>query len=181
MSDGVATAVFAGGCFWCIEADFEKLDGVSTVVSGYSGGTLDNPTYRDVTRDDTGHYEVVEVTYNPAAVSYGALVEYFLRHVDPLDAGGQFCDRGSSYRTAIFVKNDEERAAAVGAIKKGEKIVGEAFVTPVLDAATFYIAEDYHQDYYLKNPLRYKYYRSSCGRDRRVDAVWGKKSSAAAQ
>ena len=175
-SGELATAVFAGGCFWCIEADFEKLEGVSIVQSGYSGGTFENPTYKDVTRDDTGHYEVVEVTYNPSVVSYGKLVDYFLRHVDPLDAGGQFCDRGSSYRTAIFVENEEERAAAEASIAKGEDVIGETFVTPVLDRARFYVAEDYHQDYYLKNPLRYKYYRTSCGRDRRVDSVWGKRS-----
>ncbi|MGB0497924.1 MAG: peptide-methionine (S)-S-oxide reductase MsrA [Rubricella sp.] len=170
-----ATAVFAGGCFWCVESDFDKLDGVSETVSGYSGGTLTNPTYREVTSQDTGHYEVVQITYDPEVVSYGELVEYLLRHVDPTDAGGQFCDRGPSYRTAIFAASEEEEEAARTVIERLEASVDlpGPIVTPVLDAAPFWRAEEYHQDYYLKNPIRYTFYRLRCGRDARVEAVWG--------
>lgn len=167
-----ATAVFAGGCFWCVESDFDKVDGVLATVSGYTGGTTDNPTYEAVTFSDTGHYEAVQVTYDPTLVDYETLAEYFLRHIDPTDAGGQFCDRGASYRTAIFVANDEERAIAVAAIAEADRQIEAPIVTPVLDAAMFYEAEVYHQDYYLKNPLRYRYYRYACGRDARVDEVW---------
>lgn len=164
-----ATAVFAGGCFWCVESDFEKLAGVRTAVSGYSGGDLQNPTYGD----HDGHLEAVEVTYDPAIVSYRQLVDYLLRHIDPLDAGGQFCDRGHSYTSAIFVANDEERADAQAAVADAEKVLGEKIVTPILNRGAFWIAEEYHQDYYKKNALRYHYYRNACGRDRRVRNVWG--------
>ena len=166
---GEATAVFAGGCFWCVESDFEKLDGVEKAVSGYAGGEQQNPSYRN----HDGHLESVEVTYDPSVVSYRALVDYFLRHIDPLDAGGQFCDRGHSYTTAIFVANDDERAAAEAAIAEGEKILGQKIVTPVRERGKFWVAEDYHQDYYKKNPRKYEYYRRACGRDRRVEKVWG--------
>lgn len=168
------TAVFAGGCFWCVEADFDKVDGVVSTVSGFAGGTLENPTYKDVTYGGTGHYEVVEISYDPDAVSYRTLVDYFLRHIDPTDDGGQFCDRGDSYKTAIFAGDDEERASAQEAVAEADTALGGKVVTPVLDAAPFYPAEDYHQDYYAKNPLRYRYYRYSCGRDERIDEVWGK-------
>ncbi|MEX0644968.1 MAG: peptide-methionine (S)-S-oxide reductase MsrA [Parvularculaceae bacterium] len=166
-----ATAVFAGGCFWCVESDFEHLDGVTKAVSGYSGGELQNPTYRN----HGGHLEAVEVTYDPAAVSYRALVDYFLRHIDPFDAGGQFCDRGHAYTTAIFVATPLERAEAEAAVAEAEKILGKKIVTPVRDASRFWIAEDYHQDYYKKNKVPYAYYRSACGRDGRVKKVWGGK------
>lgn len=163
-----ASAVFAGGCFWCVESDFEKLDGVIEAVSGYSGGDLQNPTYEN----HAGHLEAVKVTYDPAIVSYRQLADYLLRHIDPLDAGGQFCDRGHSYTSAIFVANEDERAAAEASIADAEKILGEKVVTPVLPRGEFWIAEGYHQDYYKKNSLKYHYYRSACGRDRRVKKVW---------
>ena len=169
--DATETAVFAGGCFWCIEKDFEKLDGVGDVVSGYVGGTVENPTYKQVTAGGTGHYEGVRVPYDPSVVSYGELVDYFFRHVDPTDAGGQFCDRGDSYRTAIFATPEQMAEAEAGA-GRASAALGQEVVTPVLDASTFYLAEDYHQDYADKNPLRYKYYRASCGRDKRVEQIW---------
>lgn len=164
-----ASAVFAGGCFWCVESDFEKLGGVSEAVSGYSGGDLQKPTYEN----HTGHLEAVEVFYDPAIVSYRQLVDYLLRHIDPLDAGGQFCDRGHSYTSAIFVANDEERADAEAAVAEAERILGEKIATPILPRGEFWDAEGYHQDYYKKNSLKYHYYRAACGRDRRVKKVWG--------
>ncbi|MEL6359612.1 MAG: peptide-methionine (S)-S-oxide reductase MsrA [Pseudomonadota bacterium] len=169
----VKTAVFAGGCFWCIEADFEKLAGVVDVVSGYTGGFVDDPTYEEVSRNRTGHYEAVKVTFDPKKVSYRALVDYFLRHVDPLDPDGQFCDRGSSYRTAIFVETADEFEIATDSKMQAAEQLNAEIVTPILDAATFWPAEDYHQDYYKKNKLKYRYYRTGCGRDRRVRALWG--------
>lgn len=171
--DGLSTAVFAGGCFWCVESDFDKLDGVTDTLSGYTGGHTDNPTYKDVTFGDTGHYEAVRITYDPEKVSYETLVAYFFRHVDPTDPGGQFCDRGASYRTAIFAANAGERDIAERLKAEAAAELGAEVVTPVLDAAAFHPAEDYHQDYYLKNPVRYKYYRFACGRDRRVHSLWG--------
>jgi peptide-methionine (S)-S-oxide reductase len=173
----LATAVFAGGCFWCVESDFDKLKGVVDTVSGYTGGRTDNPTYKEVSREDTGHYEAVKVTYDPTVVSYAQLTDYFLRHVDPTDADGQFCDRGESYRTAIFVARDGERTAAEAALVKAEKEIGQDVVTPVIKAAKFFPAEDYHQDYYKKNPVKYKYYRTACGRDARVKEIWNKDRS----
>lgn len=166
---GLATAVFAGGCFWCVESDFEKLEGVRDVVSGYAGGSLKNPTYEN----HEGHLEAVQVTYDPAAISYRALVDYHLRHIDPLDDGGQFCDRGHSYTTAIFVADAQERAAAEASVADAGKALGKNVLTPILDRTYFWLAENYHQDYYKKNPLRYKYYRTACGRDGRVKKVWG--------
>ncbi len=167
------TAIFAGGCFWCVEADFDKVAGVVETVSGYTGGTTQNPTYQDVTYGDTGHYEAVRVTYDPSRVSYRALVDHFFRTVDPTDAGGQFCDRGDSYRTAVFVDGPEERQAAEAAKAAADKTLADEVVTPVLDAGAFWPAEDYHQDYYLKNALKYSFYRFSCGRDARIEEVWG--------
>jgi len=171
-----ATAIFAGGCFWCTEADYEKLGGVISAKSGYTGGFVDNPTYRQVSRENTGHFEAVEVTYDPASVTYKELVDFFFRSVDPLDDGGQFCDRGESYRTAIFVLGDDERNTAIESKLEAEKILGKTIVTPILERVIFYDAEDYHQDYYKKNPLPYKYYRTSCGRDRRIRQLWGEKN-----
>ena len=168
-ASGLATAVFAGGCFWCVEADFDKLPGVRDVVSGYAGGLTENPTYQN----HDGHIEVVKVAYDPEAVSYRALVDYHLRHIDPLDAGGQFCDRGHSYTTAIFAADAAEWEAAKASIAEAEQQIGQKIVTPILDRGPFWVAEDYHQDYYKKNPLRYKYYRTACGRDARVKKVWG--------
>lgn len=165
-----ATLVVAGGCFWCVEADFEKLPAVGDVIAGYAGGQTQSPTYRN----HADHLEVVEVPYDSNAISYRALVDYHLRHIDPLDAGGQFCDRGHSYTTAIFYRTDEERIAAEAAIESAEEELGHLIVTRILELDRFWIAEDYHQDYYKKNPLRYKYYRNGCGRDQRVAQIWSK-------
>lgn len=179
------TATFAGGCFWCIEADFEKVEGVSEVVSGFIGGTVSNPSYRQVVNGGTGHYEAVEIFYDPAVVSYAELLRLFFRSVDPTDAGGQFCDRGPTYRTAVFVSDPAERAAAQAAIAKAQADLGQTVVTPILDAGTFYEADDYHQDYYKSRDIiltrfgprskeaAYKLYRDSCGRDARVRELWG--------
>lgn len=174
VAAGYETAIVAGGCFWCVEADFDKLGGVIETVSGYAGGTVENPTYQQVTYGDTGHYEAVQVTYDPSRVSYGEIVEYFWRHVDPTDAGGQFCDRGDSYRTAIFAVTPEQRDIAEMSKTALESagILPGPVVTPVLDAGTFWPAEDYHQDYHQKNRLRYSYYRNGCGRDARIRDVW---------
>ncbi len=166
------TAVFAGGCFWCVEADYDKVPGVLDTVSGYTGGTVENPSYKQVTYGDTGHYEAVEVTYDPDRVSYEQLVDIFWRTVDPTDAGGQFCDRGDSYRTAVFV-DEGQRQAAEASKAEAEAALGQEIVTPLLEAGTFWPAEDYHQNYYEKNPLQYKYYRWRCGRDARVEELWG--------
>jgi len=166
------TAVFAGGCFWCVEADFDKVEGVIDTVSGYTGGDTLNPTYKTHSKD--GHLEAVKVTYNPDTVSYDELVSYFFRHIDPTDAGGQFCDRGHSYTTAILTSGDAQAAAA-----EAEKIAIDAsgilpapVVTEILPAAPFYEAEEYHQDYYLKNPIRYNFYREACRRDATIEAIW---------
>ena len=169
------TAIFAGGCFWCIEADFEKFQGVLEAIAGYSGGFVDNPSYRDVTFKNTGHYEVVLVKYDPSITNYRSLVDYFLRHIDPFDPDGQFCDRGPSYRTAIFAATADERLAALDAKSAADALLGKPTVTPVLDRQTFWRAEEYHQDYYKKNRIKYSIYRNNCGRDQRVKAVWGDK------
>ncbi|MCA8897470.1 MAG: peptide-methionine (S)-S-oxide reductase MsrA [Hyphomonas sp.] len=169
----LSTAVFAGGCFWCMESDFDKLDGVVSTISGYTGGHVDNPTYQQVSHEDTGHYESVKVTYDPDKLSYDQLVRYYFHHVDPTDAGGQFCDRGESYRTAIFVSDDAERAVAEAEADGAAGELGKPVVTNIADATTFWPAETYHQDYYKKNPLKYRYYRSACGRDARVKSLWG--------
>jgi peptide-methionine (S)-S-oxide reductase len=175
---GGAVAVFAGGCFWCTEKDFEELPGVIDAVSGYTGGRTENPTYEQVSADDTGHYEAVRVRYDPARISYAALVRHFFRTVDPTDAGGQFCDRGDSYRTAVFVSGRDERRLAEAAKAEADRTLGGRVVTPILAAARFYEAEDYHQDYYRKNPVRYSYYRTRCGRDARLREVWGAQAPA---
>ncbi len=166
-------AVFAGGCFWCVESDFDKVPGVVSTVSGYTGGKTKDPTYRQVTAGGTGHYEAVEITYNPSKVSYEMLLAAFWRSVDPTDGGGQFCDRGQSYETAVFVANDKERALAEASKNAAQKLLDKPIVTPILAAAPFYEAEGYHQDYYKNNPLRYRYYRFSCGRNRTVKDLWG--------
>jgi peptide-methionine (S)-S-oxide reductase len=167
------TAVFAGGCFWCVESDFDKVPGVLDTVSGFTGGTVENPSYKQVTYGDTGHYEAVEVTYDPDRVGYQQLVDIFWRTVDPTDAGGQFCDRGDSYRTAVFVADDAERGVAETSKAEAEAALGQEIVTPVLEAGAFWPAEEYHQDYYEKNSLQYTYYRWGCGRDQRVEELWG--------
>jgi peptide-methionine (S)-S-oxide reductase len=168
-----ATAVFAGGCFWCIESDFEKLAGVSAVESGYTAGKTTNPTYESVSAGRTGHTEAVRVNYDPAKVSYAQLVEYFWRHIDPTAKDAQFCDQGDQYRSGIYWQNDAERRIAEASrealIKSGRFPVIHTELAP---ASAFYLAEDYHQDYYKKNAVRYNYYRLSCGRDARVKQLW---------
>lgn len=171
-----ATAVFAGGCFWCMEPPYDALPGVLATTSGYSGGQKANPTYREVTAGNTGHIEVIQVTYDPKQISYEKLLEVFWRNVDPLDGGGQFCDRGNTYTTAIFYQGEEQKKIVEQSKTAIEKKLGRAVVTAIRPAVTFYAAEDYHQDYYKKNPLRYQYYRYSCGRDQRLEKLWGKKS-----
>ncbi len=173
---GTATAIFAGGCFWCIESDFEKLPGVIGAESGYTAGKTPNPTYEQVSGGGTGHAEAIRVTYDPAKVSYAKLVDYFWLHVDPTVKDKQFCDSGTQYRTGIYYANEAERAiieASKARILK-EGVVKQIF-TEITQATQFYPAEDYHQDYYKKNPLRYQFYRANCGRDNRVAEVWGKK------
>ena len=166
-------AIFAGGCFWCMEKPFEKLDGVLSVVSGYSTGKTKNPTYRTYNRD--GHLEVVEITYNPKKVSYEKLLDVFWHQINPTDAGGQFVDRGYAYSTGIFYFNEEQRKLAQASKAALEKsgVFDKPIVTPIKPAAPFYAAEDYHQDYYKKNPVRYWYYRKGSGRDQYLDSVWG--------
>ena len=169
-----ATAIFAGGCFWCIEADFEKLDGVIDVESGYIGGRTANPTYKQVSAGGTGHAEAVRVRYDPRRVGYEKLLDYFWRHIDPTVKDRQFCDIGSQYRSAIFYQNDAEKKLAQDSLRALEKSGKFAHIyTEIVAAATFYPAEDYHQDYYKKNPVRYQFYRTSCGRDARVKSLWG--------
>jgi peptide-methionine (S)-S-oxide reductase len=169
-----AAAVFAGGCFWCTEADFDKIPGVVSTISGYTGGKLVNPTYEQVSAGGTGHIEAVRVVYDPARVSYQTLVARFFRTVDPIDAGGQFCDRGYQYRTAIFVANAAQRRVAQATAARAGALLKKPIATLILPAARFYPAEGYHQDYYRKNPVKYKYYRWRCGREARLAAVWGK-------
>lgn len=170
-----ATAIFAGGCFWCVEADFEKLPGVVSAESGYTGGSVANPTYKQVSHGGTGHAEAVRVVYDPGKVSYEQLVDYFWHHIDPTVKDQQFCDVGSQYRSAIFYENDRQRAIAEASKAALEKSGRFTHVyTEVVPAGTFYPAEAYHQDYYSKNPIRYRYYRFGCGRDARVAEVWGK-------
>ncbi|MBV6657455.1 MAG: peptide-methionine (S)-S-oxide reductase MsrA [Devosiaceae bacterium] len=169
--DPSRTAIFAGGCFWCVEKDFDHVAGVLDTVSGYIGGRHPNPTYQ--THTSNGDLEAVLVTYDPEVISFEDLTHTFLRTVDVTDDGGQFCDRGNSYRTAVFALSDEQRAIAEAQIAEGEQALGRSIVTRVLDASTFWPAENFHQDYYQKNPLRYQFYRTSCGRDRTVNRVWG--------
>jgi len=167
------TTVFAGGCFWCMEPPFEKLDGVSSVVSGYIGGSVRNPTYEQVSAGRTGHTEAVEITYDPAKVTYAQLLDIFWHNIDPLTANAQFCDHGPQYRSEIFPADAAERTAAEASKTAiAAKLKGQV-VTEITDATTFYAAEEYHQDYYKKNPVRYKFYRTSCGRDARLKELWG--------
>ncbi|MEX2525306.1 MAG: peptide-methionine (S)-S-oxide reductase MsrA [Gammaproteobacteria bacterium] len=168
-----AEATFAGGCFWCMEPPYDKIDGVLATTSGYTGGHVKDPTYKQVTGGRTGHYEAVQISYDPDKVGYEKLLEVYWRNIDPFDDGGQFCDRGPQYRAAIFV-HDERQEQMAKESKQGlqEKIEnGKRIVTEILPAATFYPAEEYHQDYYRKNSLRYKFYRYSCGRDQRLEEV----------
>ena len=179
------TAILAGGCFWCVESDFESVPGVISVVSGYTGGKTENPTYKQVTAGGTGHYESVMINFDDTKVSYDMLLYLFFRSVNPTDSGGQFCDRGDNYRTAIFVQDAEQQRVAELAKKEAAQALGKKIVTPILPASTFWKAEDYHQDYYRgtsivltragpkKQSSAYKFYRNACGRDQRVRELWG--------
>jgi peptide-methionine (S)-S-oxide reductase len=171
------TAVFAGGCFWCLESEFDSEPGVLATTSGYSGGTDTDPTYEEVSTGETGHLEVMQVRYDPAKVGYDRLLEIFWSNVDPLDPNGQFCDKGSQYVSAIFVASPDERQRAEASLAKVEGRVGRKVATAIRDSKPFYPAEEYHQDYYKKNPLRYRSYRSGCGRDERLKEVWGKEAA----
>lgn len=172
------TATFAGGCFWCVEKDFDAVPGVTSTVSGFMGGSTANPTYKQVTSGGTGHIEVVQITFDPTVVTYKKLVDHFWRTVDPYDAGGQFCDRGESYTTAIFTHSPEQKKVAEASkamiAKDGPK--KDPIATTVRDAGPFTAAEEYHQDYYKKNPFQYQFYRYGCGRDAKVEKLWGKKA-----
>lgn len=168
-------ATFAGGCFWCMEPAFDKLDGVKSVVSGYTGGRKPNPTYEEVSAGTTGHAESVEITYDPAVISYSKLLDVFWRNIDPTVKDRQFCDAGSQYRSAIFYHGEEQKRLAEAskrAIEQSRRFPGTIY-TEIAPATTFYAAEEYHQQYYRKNPVRYKYYRYSCGRDQRLKELWG--------
>ncbi len=181
--------VVAGGCFWCVESDFESVPGVIEAVSGYTGGHTDDPTYKQIGRGDTGHFEAVEISFDNERVSRERLLHLFLRSIDATDAGGQFCDRGAPYRTAVFVTGDAEKALANATIAQAEKELARTIVTPVLEAKTFYQAEEYHQDYYKGDNLvftrfgpkrqssAYEKYRKACGRDKRVLQLWGDAAS----
>lgn len=165
-------AFFAGGCFWCMEDAFEHLPGVSNVVSGFTGGTLSNPTYSG---NHSGHYEAVAISFDPTIISYQQLLDVFWRNIDPFDPTGQFCDKGSSYLSAIFVSNDKQRRLAEASARQvAEKFPAKTVVTPVLASGQFWPVEEKHQNYANKNPLRYKYYRYGCGRDKRLKQIWGK-------
>jgi len=170
-----AVAIFAGGCFWCLEPPYDKTDGVISTTSGYTGGHVPNPAYKDVSAGRTGHIEAVKIVYDPEKVTYEKLLHIFWRNIDPLRKNAQFCDEGSQYRSAIFPQDQAQREAAEKS--KSELEASERFsrpiVTEILDAAPFYEAEEYHQDYYLKNPNRYSFYRWGCGRDARLEQIWG--------
>ncbi len=176
--DGAASAIFAGGCFWCIEADFEKLPGVIEAESGYIGGHVENPTYEQVSGGRTGHAEVARIYYDPSKVSYEQLLDFFWRNVDPTVKDRQFCDVGNQYRTAIFYEDDQQKTAAIASKLALEESGRFAKIyTEIAPAGTFYRAEEYHQDYYKKNPIRYKFYRTTCRRDARLDTLWGSSAS----
>jgi len=174
-ADTPAVATFAGGCFWCVEEAFEKVPGVIRAVSGYTGGTVERPTYEDVSSKSTGHYEAVQVTFDPTKVSYAQLVDWFWHNIDPVDANGQFCDKGSPYHSAIFThdaaqqKTAEESKQALAASGRFK----DRIATKILPIGPFWVAEDDHQDYYKKNPHRYTYYKTACGRARRLEQIWG--------
>jgi peptide-methionine (S)-S-oxide reductase len=171
-----AKAIFAGGCFWCVEADFDKVPGVLSTTSGYIGGKVDNPTYSQVSAGGTGHAEAVEIVYDPAKVTYAKLLDVFWHTTDPLAKDRQFCDSGDQYRTAIFYATDEEKKLAEETKKSvAAKFAPRTVYTQIVKAGTFYKAEEYHQDYYKKNESRYNFYRWNCGRDQRLEQLWGKK------
>jgi peptide-methionine (S)-S-oxide reductase len=173
---GQAVAVFAGGCFWCMESDFDSLPGVVATTSGYAGGKLKNPTYSDVTSERSGHQEVVHVVYDTTRLSYPQLLDFFWHHIDPTDAGGSFCDRGDSYRSVVFVADEAQKTAAEQskAAIEASGVLGKPIATPIVSLDTFWPAENYHQNYHETNPGRYMPYRMGCGRDSRVAEVWKK-------
>jgi len=168
------SVILAGGCFWCIESDYEKLDGVVEVISGYAGGKLKNPTYKQVSGGNSGHIEVVKVIYKPSVISFKQIIDYFWVHVDPTRNDGQFCDRGPQYRPAIFYKNSKEHEIILESQNyvNEHKTFAEALQVELIAGSEFYDAEDYHQDYYKKNPVRYHFYRFNCGRDARIKELW---------
>jgi peptide-methionine (S)-S-oxide reductase len=174
-AEKLAAATFAGGCFWCMEPPFDELDGVVATTSGYSGGHKSQPTYEEISRGGTGHAEVVRVTYDPTQIGYADLLEVFWRNIDPTTPNRQFCDVGDQYRTAIFYHDAQQKRLAEESKQKLEASgrLGRPIVTEIAEAGEFWPAEEYHQDYYRKNPVRYKYYRYNCGRDRRLEALWG--------
>lgn len=173
LEKGQAEAIFAGGCFWCMEKPFDKVEGVIRTTSGYTGGKEQHPTYEDVGYHRTSHYEALRVVYDPTKVDYAHLLEVFWHNVDPTQSNGQFCDKGEQYRTAIFTNDKEEKKAAQDAKKEVEKELGKPVVTEILPASTFWVAEEYHQDFYVKNPSHYSRYRLGCGRDARLQELWG--------
>lgn len=189
VASSADTLTVAGGCFWCVEADFESVDGVREVTSGFTGGTVENPSYHDVARGGTGHYEAVKIDYDPARVSLETLLSLFFRSVDPTDAGGQFCDRGDAYRTAVFYDGEDQKRAAEAARAEAAADLKQDIVTPILPRAAFYRAEDDHQDYYKgdrlvltrfgprKQSSAYKLYRKGCGRNQRIYEIWGPKAA----
>jgi len=172
-----AKATFAGGCFWCMEPPFDKLEGVESTTAGYIGGRMRNPTYEQVSNGGTGHAEVVQVAYDPSKITYEKLLDVFWHNVDPVDAGGQFCDRGDQYRTAIFYHSEDQKRLAEQSKLKFASQLEKQIATEIVTAGEFYQAEGYHQDYYVKNPVRYKFYRWNCGRDQRLEKLWGKPST----
>jgi peptide-methionine (S)-S-oxide reductase len=165
-----ATAIFAGGCFWCVEADFDKVEGVTETVSGYIGGDTENPTYEN--HSAAGHREAVKITFDPSVTDYWTLLDTFWRTIDPTDDGGQFCDRGHSYTTAVYALNEEQADIAERSRAAAEEALGKEIVTEIVTGKTFWPAEDYHQNYYKKNPVRYNFYRTACGRDERIKELW---------
>ncbi len=168
-----ATATFAGGCFWCMQPPFERLKGVISATSGYTGGRAGNPTYEDVSSGGTGHRESVEVVYDPTQITYQQLLDVYWHNIDPLDNAGQFCDKGSQYRSAIFVHDPEQKKLAEASKQAAGVKLHHDIYTDIIQAGRFYPAEDYHQDYHKKNPIRYKFYRFNCGRDQRLESLWG--------
>jgi peptide-methionine (S)-S-oxide reductase len=168
-----AKATFAGGCFWCMEPPYDELEGVISTISGYTGGTKTNPTYEQVSAGTTGHTEAVEITYDPKKVSYENLLEVFWRNIDPLTANAQFCDSGSQYRSGVFYHDQTQKTLAEASKKRVQSRFKQPIVTEIVQASEFFPAEDYHQDYYKKNPIRYKIYRYGCGRDKRLEELWG--------
>lgn len=174
---GREVAIFAGGCFWCMEAPFESIDGVESVTSGYTGGRVDGPSYEAVSAGRTGHAEAVRIVFDPARVTYAELLEVFWHNIDPTQADAQFCDHGTQYRSEVFVLNAEQRRLAEASRERARATLGRAIVTRITDAAAFWIAESYHQDFYRTNPVRYRTYRSGCGRDARLRQLWGESAA----